>query len=47
MARRLPLKKEEELREGSQQDMYKSTPIPPYSTSRRRKGISHRAPLGP
>eukprot|EP00258_Populus_trichocarpa_P047728 XP_024463747.1 uncharacterized protein LOC7463332 [Populus trichocarpa] len=47
MARRLPLKEEEELREGSQQDMYKSTPIPPHSTSRRRKGIPHRAPLGP
>lgn len=30
---------EEELREGSQQDM-------PSSTTRRRKGIPHRAPFG-
>ncbi|KAJ6715684.1 PLATZ TRANSCRIPTION FACTOR FAMILY PROTEIN [Salix koriyanagi] len=47
--RRLPSKEEEEeeLREGSQRDMYTSTPIPPqYSTSRRRKGIPHRAPFG-
>lgn len=46
MGRGLPSKEEEELREGSQQDMYKSTPIPPHSTSRRRKGIPHRAPFG-
>ncbi|KAL6199825.1 hypothetical protein ACLB2K_029607 [Fragaria x ananassa] len=33
-----------------EQDMYQSTPPPPppqYSRSRRRKGIPHRAPLGP
>ncbi|PRQ43702.1 putative transcription repressor PLATZ family [Rosa chinensis] len=38
---------EEELREGSQQDMYPDTPPPPpSSTTRRRKGIPHRAPFG-
>ncbi|KAF7804379.1 tRNA-intron endonuclease [Senna tora] len=38
---------EEELREGSQQDMYPATPPPPppASTARRRKGIPHRAPF--
>ncbi|KAF9675143.1 hypothetical protein SADUNF_Sadunf09G0001500 [Salix dunnii] len=48
MGRRLGSKEEEEeeMREGSQKDMYTSTPIPPqYSTSRRRKGIPHRAPF--
>ncbi|XP_050367927.1 protein RGF1 INDUCIBLE TRANSCRIPTION FACTOR 1 [Argentina anserina] len=31
-----------------EQDMYQCTPPPPqYSRSRRRKGIPHRAPLGP
>lgn len=34
---------EEELREGSTQDMY---PITPPSNARRRKGIPHRAPFG-
>jgi hypothetical protein len=38
MGRRLPSKEEEELREGSQQDMYTSTLTPPHSNSRRRKG---------
>ncbi|GAV72109.1 PLATZ domain-containing protein [Cephalotus follicularis] len=42
---RLP-SKEEELREGRQQDMYKSTFPPTHSNSRRRKGIPHRAPFG-
>ncbi|XP_027364121.1 uncharacterized protein LOC113871296 [Abrus precatorius] len=37
---------EEELREGSQQDMYPATPPPPPSNARRRKGIPHRAPFG-
>ncbi|KAL9368293.1 hypothetical protein Peur_039492 [Populus x canadensis] len=46
MGRRLPSKEEEELREGSQQDMYTSTLTPPHSNSRRRKGIPHRAPFG-
>ncbi|ESW17279.1 hypothetical protein PHAVU_007G226200 [Phaseolus vulgaris] len=36
---------EEELREGSQQDMYPATPSPPASNARRRKGIPHRAPF--
>lgn len=37
---------EEELREGSQEDMYPDTPPPPASNARRRKGIPHRAPFG-
>ncbi|KAG4916398.1 Uncharacterized protein HKD37_19G054535 [Glycine soja] len=37
---------EEELREGSTQDMYPATPSPSASNSRRRKGIPHRAPFG-
>ncbi|KAJ1377323.1 hypothetical protein SESBI_49016 [Sesbania bispinosa] len=36
----------EELREGSQQDMYPATPPTPASNARRRKGIPHRAPFG-
>ncbi|KAJ0658815.1 hypothetical protein HanOQP8_Chr14g0512461 [Helianthus annuus] len=36
---------EEELREGSQQDIYPLTP-PSTSSTRRRKGIPHRAPFG-
>lgn len=56
MARRLPSKKEEEeLREGIHKQVYRSTPSPnchrsspqACSNSRRRKGIPHRAPLGP
>ncbi|EOY33654.1 hypothetical protein QUC31_018843 [Theobroma cacao] len=43
---RLPSKEEEELREGSPQEMYRGTPNPAHSNSRRRKGIPHRAPLG-
>ncbi|XWS66788.1 hypothetical protein CRYUN_Cryun05aG0230900 [Craigia yunnanensis] len=39
-------REEEELREGSQQDVYPPTPPPPPSSARRRKGIPHRAPLG-
>ncbi|PNX80086.1 hypothetical protein L195_g036081 [Trifolium pratense] len=39
-------KSEEELREGSTQDMYPVTPPPPPLNSRRRKGIPHRAPFG-
>lgn len=39
-------REEEELREGSQQDIYPSTPPPPPSNARRRKGIPHRAPFG-
>ncbi|KAI4300376.1 hypothetical protein L6164_033762 [Bauhinia variegata] len=39
--------RQEELREGSQQDMYPATPPPPpTSSARRRKGIPHRAPFG-
>ncbi|KAA8516617.1 hypothetical protein F0562_016877 [Nyssa sinensis] len=37
---------EEELREGSKQDIYPPTPPPPPSNTRRRKGIPHRAPFG-
>jgi len=37
---------EEDLREGSQQDIYPPTPPPPPSSARRRKGIPHRAPFG-
>ncbi|KAL3569576.1 hypothetical protein D5086_029466 [Populus alba] len=37
---------EEELREGSQQDIYPPTPPPPSSSGRRRKGIPHKAPFG-
>ncbi|KAL5060109.1 hypothetical protein RYX36_031713 [Vicia faba] len=37
---------EEELREGSTQDMYPVTPPPPPLNARRRKGIPHRAPFG-
>ncbi|XVE79353.1 hypothetical protein DITRI_Ditri14bG0051300 [Diplodiscus trichospermus] len=38
---------EEELREGSPQEMYRaSTPTTAHSNSRRRKGIPHRAPFG-
>ncbi|XP_061352409.1 protein RGF1 INDUCIBLE TRANSCRIPTION FACTOR 1-like [Gastrolobium bilobum] len=38
---------EEELREGSTQDMYLATPPPPSaSNARRRKGIPRRAPFG-
>ncbi|CAL2273290.1 hypothetical protein PRUPE_7G123100 [Prunus persica] len=40
------MREEEELREGSQQDIYPPTPPPPPSTTRRRKGIPHRAPFG-
>ncbi|KAJ1397774.1 hypothetical protein SESBI_31566 [Sesbania bispinosa] len=56
MARRLLSKEEdEELREGIHKQVYKSTPSPcpprpspqACSNSRRRKGIPHRAPLGP
>lgn len=39
-------REEEDLREGSQQDMYPPTPPPPPSSARRRKGIPHRAPFG-
>lgn len=39
-------REEEELREGSQQDIYPPTPPPPPSNARRRKGIPHRAPFG-
>ncbi|KAK8600372.1 hypothetical protein V6N13_059834 [Hibiscus sabdariffa] len=39
-------KEEEELREGSPQDIYLPTPPPPPSNARRRKGIPHRAPFG-
>ncbi|XP_054803188.1 protein RGF1 INDUCIBLE TRANSCRIPTION FACTOR 1-like isoform X2 [Prosopis cineraria] len=39
-------RREEELREGSQQDMYPATPPPPpASSARRRKGVPHRAPF--
>ncbi|GAV62925.1 PLATZ domain-containing protein [Cephalotus follicularis] len=40
-------REEDELREGSQQDIYPATPSPPPSATRRRKGIPHRAPFGP
>ncbi|XP_024023006.1 uncharacterized protein LOC21405427 [Morus notabilis] len=40
------LREEEELREGSRQDIYPPTPSPPPSSARRRKGIPHRAPFG-
>ncbi|XP_021278953.1 uncharacterized protein LOC110412680 isoform X2 [Herrania umbratica] len=43
---RLPSKEEEELREGSPQEMYRGTPNTAHSNSRRRKGIPHRAPFG-
>ncbi|KAJ4835615.1 hypothetical protein Tsubulata_010859 [Turnera subulata] len=47
MARRLPSKENEELREGNQKDMFTNTPPNPvHSNSRRRKGIPHRAPFG-
>ncbi|KAL3532010.1 hypothetical protein ACH5RR_005531 [Cinchona calisaya] len=36
-----------QLREGTQNDISPATPPPPPSTARRRKGIPHRAPLGP
>lgn len=39
-------REEEDLREGSQQDIYPPTPPPPPSSARRRKGIPHRAPFG-
>lgn len=45
MQRRLPTKEKEELREGRQQDMHRSTPPPTHSNSRRRKGIPQRAPF--
>ncbi|GMN39292.1 hypothetical protein TIFTF001_008529 [Ficus carica] len=45
-SRRGTLRGEEELREGSQQDMYPATPSPPPSSARRRKGIPRRAPFG-
>nr|GMD88105.1 uncharacterized protein At3g50808-like [Ipomoea batatas] len=35
----------EQLREGSQHDIYPLTPPPPHSNARRRKGIPHRAPF--
>ncbi|XP_021812151.1 uncharacterized protein LOC110755276 isoform X3 [Prunus avium] len=48
---RLPSKElEDQLPQGMQQEMYQNTPTPPHhsnSNSRRRKGIPHRAPLGP
>ncbi|KAI5322502.1 hypothetical protein L3X38_031574 [Prunus dulcis] len=48
---RLPSKElEDQLPQGMQQDLYQNTPTPPHhsnSNSRRRKGIPHRAPLGP
>ncbi|XVE59458.1 hypothetical protein DITRI_Ditri05aG0048200 [Diplodiscus trichospermus] len=38
---------EEEFREGKQQEMYRTgTPNTAHSSSRRRKGIPHRAPFG-
>ena len=46
-SRRVSLREEDqELREGSQQDIYPPTPSPPPSSARRRKGIPHRAPFG-
>ncbi|KAM6593051.1 hypothetical protein CsatA_000754 [Cannabis sativa] len=45
-SRRGLLREEEELREGSHQDIYPPTPSPPPSSARRRKGIPHRAPFG-
>ncbi|KAI4334312.1 hypothetical protein L6164_019023 [Bauhinia variegata] len=57
MGRRLPSREEDEqeLREGIHKQVYRSTPLHPSSrtphrvcsNSRRRKGIPHRAPLGP
>ncbi|GFP85534.1 hypothetical protein PHJA_000697100 [Phtheirospermum japonicum] len=38
-------REDEELREGSQQDIYPPTPPPPPSNARRRKGIPQRAPF--
>ncbi|KAM7265246.1 hypothetical protein ACFE04_002929 [Oxalis oulophora] len=38
------VEEDNELREGSKQDIYHSTPPP--SSARRRKGIPHRAPFG-
>ncbi|XWS59584.1 hypothetical protein CRYUN_Cryun08bG0134700 [Craigia yunnanensis] len=46
MDRREGISREEELREGSQLDIYPPTPPPPPSSARRRKGIPHRAPFG-
>ncbi|RDX58384.1 hypothetical protein CR513_62304 [Mucuna pruriens] len=40
------MSRNEELREGSQDEMYPATPPPPASNARRRKGIPHRAPFG-
>ncbi|KAK6942713.1 PLATZ transcription factor [Dillenia turbinata] len=37
---------DDQLREGSQHDIYPPTPPPPPSSARRRKGIPHRAPFG-
>ncbi|KAJ9181498.1 hypothetical protein P3X46_009623 [Hevea brasiliensis] len=46
-SRMVSSREDEELREGSQQDIYPPTPPPPpTSTARRRKGIPHRAPFG-
>ncbi|KAA8518664.1 hypothetical protein F0562_016138 [Nyssa sinensis] len=45
MSRRVMSREKEELREGSQQDIYPPTPPPPPN-ARRRKGIPHRAPFG-
>lgn len=39
-------REEDELREGSQQDISPPTPPPPPNATRRRKGIPHRAPFG-
>lgn len=36
---------DQELREGSQQELYPISPPPILSSSRRRKGIPHRAPF--
>lgn len=36
---------EKELREGSQQEIYATTPPPHLHNSRRRKGIPQRAPF--
>ena len=46
MDRREGISREEELRDGSQQDIYPPTPPPPPSSARRRKGVPHRAPFG-
>ncbi|GAY65566.1 hypothetical protein CUMW_242160 [Citrus unshiu] len=46
ISRQVSSRKQEELREDSQHDIYPPTTHKPPSSARRRKGVPHRAPFG-